>query len=58
MLCFMLTFKNAEINDLVTIFQEVIIELERLKDTLSTTPKSKRQQSMITNHNFQECHLT
>lgn len=58
MLCFMLTFKNAEINDLVTIFQEVIIELERLKDTLSTTPKSKRQRSMITNHNFQECHLT
>lgn len=56
--CFMLTLKNAEINDLVTIFREFIIELERLKDTLLITQKSKRQQSMIENHNFQECHLT
>ena len=39
----MLTFKNADINDLDPVFQEFIVELERLRSTLSITQKGKRQ---------------
>lgn len=52
----MLTFKNAEINDLELVFQEFIIELKRLKSTLPITQKGSL--SMMEKHNFQNCHLT
>lgn len=41
--CIMLAFKNAEINDLVPVFQLFIEKLERLKGKLSIIQKGKRQ---------------
>lgn len=38
----MLTFKNADINDLDPVFQEFIVELERLRSTVSITPKKQK----------------